>query len=116
MSKLFNKTPKQLKKEFNDFDWYWALKNVAKDKENEDKKTENILEYLQPWLNPELFKALQKDKTNRKETTNDYINSLREHGVDEDEIKEICEKDGVKYIPPGIDEVQFLDDEDNQGD
>ncbi len=121
MCKALGKTPKQLKREFDAFDWHWAIKNVQQDQENKGKEINNVLEYLQPWLNPQLFALLQKRKEQGQGVSVDYISGLLEHGMSEEEVEKDLEDQGLKkeeieelleqtkeYMHPDVEEITFI--------
>ena len=40
----------------------WATEQIIKDREEQQALIKNIFEALQPWLNPEMYNALEKKK------------------------------------------------------
>lgn len=57
----------------NDVQWLWYYLNLQKDLEEDRDRTENYLDYMGSWVNPELAKSVMsiKNKNKNKEKDND---------------------------------------------
>lgn len=67
----------------------WLLSNIKKDKEEELKLIEDILEILKFYINPEMYKKEQDLKKQDHRTTFDkeLIDQLKEKGLTDDQLK-----------------------------
>lgn len=69
----------------------WFRQNVEKDVEEENLKTTNILESLQVFINPSLFRKVKR-KTDRKigkSVKSDFILAIAKHGLQAKEIMKL---------------------------
>jgi hypothetical protein len=79
----------------NRFQYNWILFHKAKEKEDQTKLITDVIKVLQPWLNLDLYKAMQK--ANTEETRqNSFLGSyeLSEEGMYEEAMKVVARTKG----------------------
>jgi hypothetical protein len=61
-------------KQMNDPQWLWYYLNLEKDKDEDDKRTKNYIEYLTWFVNPQLAKSVAEQNKLTSQTSNIYTN------------------------------------------
>lgn len=91
---------------WDSLDYQWAIENIQKDEEEKFDMIKNILEFLKPYLNLELYKAEQnKERENKLQNIKD--NQVIKEFNTEDTQFSIDSKGGDVFS----DTIDFVEDE-----
>lgn len=72
--------------------WSWAIENVAQDIKEQGKLLFSFMDTLTWWLQPEIKKQMNKQKTDAWPEAADYIEELKRNGASDDYLaKELDE-------------------------
>lgn len=74
--------------DLNPVQFAWVELNVAEDEKESNEKIRNILEYLQPWLQPQMYSKMKERQTLEE------ADQVQE--VNDDEFLKSLEHDGIK--------------------
>lgn len=90
------KTPQELKSIFTPLQWEWALFNYNEDIKEQSDLISTVFEALQPWLNPEVYAQMQKQKQRTESPAFvSLINELKGKGISQEDINAVLKDSGV---------------------
>lgn len=88
-------TPQELFNTLTPLQWEWAFVNYNQDIQDVTELINACHEMLQPWLNPELYQSLQKQKKKiASPAFVTFINELKTRGASQKEIAELLAEEG----------------------
>lgn len=93
--------------------WSWAAENVSQDFREQEKLLFSLMDNLTWWLQPQIRKEMDKNKTEQWPVASGYFDELRNMGASEEYIRK--EMDAIQQESEGRDGTS-TDTEDSDDD